>query len=180
MPRQIHVLDLQSAFFDHDLNELYEVYGNISVRERSLVVCHSRNPCPSTKIVPPHRRLLPTSVISNWKCVFHEPKRDVFFWYDSEDDRQVLCVQSAPTGRRLRPAIDSERFPKMRRHVSRAISTDGNHIGLPLNIGNCDPRIYITAIRLYVRKLCTGSIELSAAIKTPVNKWAKTMAFLNC
>lgn len=38
-----------------------------------------------------------------------------------------------------------------------------------------DSRICITAIGFYMEKLCTESVELSAAIKTPANKWAKQM-----
>ena len=126
-PSKIHSLDLKLAFSDHGLTELYEKYGNVSAREKSLQFIHYQNPGRLRKPIPPHRQLQPSSVS---RFVIYDPRRDVYLWNDLEAGQQVLFAQSAVTGRRLRPAIDTEKCPGVDSLVAKDMSTDGKYLGL--------------------------------------------------
>ena len=125
-PSAIHILNLKAAFTDHHLIDLYEKYGNLKIREKSTPFNHYWDPAPPRKVVPPHRQL----ERSDGSSIFYDAKRNIFFWNDSKADREVLFVQSASTGRRLRPVVDGERFSTRYSERHTAMSTDGKYVGL--------------------------------------------------
>ena len=131
----IHYLDLALPFAAHGLTDTYEKYGDLFRRETCLRFITDGIPCATQKEVPPRRQLQKLSGTSQdaLGLFVYEPIRDIFIWicWNFHNGQHILLAQSASSGRRLPPIVDTEIGSNSSldwRVTSYAMSEDGGRL----------------------------------------------------
>ncbi len=133
----IYYLDLALPFAAHGLTDTYEKYGGLFRRDTCLRFPTNGNPRLVRKEVPPrpHLQKLSGTYEDTLDLFVYEPNRDIFIWQcrGYQKFQQILFAQSASSGRRLPPMVDTEMGSDSNNDWdirSYGMSEDGGHLGI--------------------------------------------------